>query len=234
MNTEVASNSSEVAGNSSVVASNSSEVAGNSSEVASNSKEVASNSSEVDEIQIDHFDTNDLIKKSNLLFDQMKSDTVIVIKSLNSYKRQLLHNICIERQLFHWSVKIDDKNKNFFVSNKKSDEAKYLMAMKYYQTRDKTVEMRVNEIDFNLSRLDLNNIRRTALEYEKSSILIPKTSNEANEAVGKILTDSTQSNRGRGRGRGRIRGCTILAGTGRGSEENENVRSPYALRSKRN
>ena len=35
-------------------------------------------------------------------------------------------------------------------------------------------------------------------------------------------------------GRGRPRGCTILAGTGRGSEENENVRSPYALRSKRN
>ena len=50
------------------------------------------------------------------------------------------------------------------------------------------------------------------------------------------MTDSTQSNRGRGRGRGsvRLRGCTILAGTSRGSEENENVRSPYALRSKRN
>jgi hypothetical protein len=51
-----------------------------------------------------------------------------------------------------------------------------------------------------------------------------------------FMTDSTQSNRGRGRGRGsvRLRGCTILAGTSRGSEENENVRSPYALRSKRN
>ena len=50
--------------------------------------------------------------------------------------------------IYHWTKRVDANNKNFFVSNKLSDKSKYIKAKRHYETRNKTVEMRLYEIGF--------------------------------------------------------------------------------------
>ena len=80
----------------------------------------------------------------------MCDNSCILIVGLNSYKRQIIHQECENLKLFHWTKKIDEKNSNFIVSNRLVDKKHYIKAKRQYETKNKTIEMRLNEINSDL------------------------------------------------------------------------------------
>ncbi len=115
---------------------------------------------------------------------------------MNKSGRKIFHVECDSFNLFHWSKKINEKESNFFVSNRQEDKKYHDQSQKLFSNKkNKTLDERINELDANLNSLKLSNKksrRKIALQLERQALQIPKPSVATQDYISDILTQSSK------------------------------------------